>query len=565
MAGPTPLSPGDALLVYDAALMEEKQIVALADGRVGAARSVTWTPAIQAVAWTSQATHVAKTTRAFRLFGFNAPDTYSTFVPGGTTTPNQWKTVPNTFNIAASQTAYPLDARYQDLKAGAVLLVDTATSGEPIRLVTVTKVAQVTATKGLLQDTVTEVTLSRVLRSAPTVSSWAANRLDLFARGGEDTLLHAWWSDGAWHGLESLGGRITWRRPPSPGAPTDRRRRARDGPCPLAPLVQWELARLGIARGHPLLGPGHLLLERQSPRHLRAGDGPCALAPLVEWRLARLAVARRQAQLGASGGILGPERIDVFARGLDNMLWHRWFDGSWHAWHSLETKLNGTPTVCARGVGRLELFDLTEDGQLRHGWFDGTWHGWDTLGGSLTSAAGAVSWGPSGSTRSDWAPTGPCATSPGPERPGQTGRRSVSALARYDPQKRASVPGRDTGPGASPLRLRRDDLGWAGDRSDRRSRRDRGRADGPPARRSDRPTRCRRGPGPRSSGSAVWTSPITWRSTSIQPSRPRWRPNRRSCSATWPRPATASRSTTRCWVTATPRTRSSASPFARSR
>ncbi|MBO0869976.1 MAG: hypothetical protein J2P15_15560, partial [Micromonosporaceae bacterium] len=43
--------------------------------------------------------------------------------------------------------------------------------------------------------------------SGATVSSWAANRLDVFVRGADNAIWHAWW-DGSWKAWQSLGGAI---------------------------------------------------------------------------------------------------------------------------------------------------------------------------------------------------------------------------------------------------------------------------------------------------------------------------------------------------------------------
>ena len=51
--------------------------------------------------------------------------------------------------------------------------------------------------------------LGGVLTSGPGVSSWAANRLDVFVRGTDNALWHKWWNGSSWNGWESLGGVIT--------------------------------------------------------------------------------------------------------------------------------------------------------------------------------------------------------------------------------------------------------------------------------------------------------------------------------------------------------------------
>jgi N-acetylmuramoyl-L-alanine amidase-like protein/repeat uncharacterized protein DUF346 len=89
----------------------------------------------------------------------------------------------------------------------------------------------------------------------------------------------------------------------------------------------------------------------------------------------------------------GSGRIDVFARGTDNALWHKWFNGSWSSWESLGGKLTSGPDAASWGPGRLDVFARGTDNQLWHRWFDGTWHAWEPLGGVLTSDPSAVSWG----------------------------------------------------------------------------------------------------------------------------------------------------------------------------
>lgn len=91
----------------------------------------------------------------------------------------------------------------------------------------------------------------------------------------------------------------------------------------------------------------------------------------------------------------GRDRIDVFARGRDDALWHTWYDRRrWHAWHSLGGKLTSAPTVASWEEGRLDIFARGEDGTLQHMSWEGRWSAWNDLGGTLTSAPAAVSWGP---------------------------------------------------------------------------------------------------------------------------------------------------------------------------
>ena len=90
-----------------------------------------------------------------------------------------------------------------------------------------------------------------------------------------------------------------------------------------------------------------------------------------------------------------PNRIDAFVKGTDNALWHKWWAGGWSGWESLGGGLTSAPTVSSWGSNRLDVFVRGTDNALWHKWWDGSsWSGWESLGGVLTSAPAAVSWGP---------------------------------------------------------------------------------------------------------------------------------------------------------------------------
>lgn len=87
--------------------------------------------------------------------------------------------------------------------------------------------------------------------------------------------------------------------------------------------------------------------------------------------------------------------IDVFARGMDNQLWHRSFNGtSWAGWEPLGGILASGPAVASWGGGRLDVFIRGQDNQLWQQTYSGTaWSGWHTLGGIITADPAAVAWG----------------------------------------------------------------------------------------------------------------------------------------------------------------------------
>ena len=91
-----------------------------------------------------------------------------------------------------------------------------------------------------------------------------------------------------------------------------------------------------------------------------------------------------------------PNRLDVFVRGTDQSLYHKWWDGSrWSDWESLGGTLTSAPAVSSWQPNRLDVFSRGSGQTLYHKWWDGRgWNGWESLGGTLTSSPAAVSWGP---------------------------------------------------------------------------------------------------------------------------------------------------------------------------
>jgi spore germination protein YaaH len=104
------------------------------------------------------------------------------------------------------------------------------------------------------------------------------------------------------------------------------------------------------------------------------------------------------------GGVLtsGPDaassgtRSDVFVRGTDNALWHRYWDGAtWTAWESLGGILTSDPSAVSQGTNSIDVFVRGTDNAIGHrNWNATTWSAWDSLGGVASSSPDAASWGP---------------------------------------------------------------------------------------------------------------------------------------------------------------------------
>ena len=82
-------------------------------------------------------------------------------------------------------------------------------------------------------------------------------------------------------------------------------------------------------------------------------------------------------------------RLELFVRGGDNAVWHRWqtsADGAWSGWYSLGGSVTGNPEAVVNADGRLEVFATGADGGLWHNWQvtpGGNWSTWSSLGGVI--------------------------------------------------------------------------------------------------------------------------------------------------------------------------------------
>ena len=127
-----------------------------------------------------------------------------------------------------------------------------------------------------------------------------------------------------------------------------RRLLSRDGPCALSTVLAcWRrlAARMVRGRRHRHLGPGRRVTGRDAlvaagvrPRHRRRAV-PALLGRWVGRRLPRYL------HLGSVGDVPGPTRLDVFCRGTDMAIWHRyWLHGSgWGAGSASTASSSRTP------------------------------------------------------------------------------------------------------------------------------------------------------------------------------------------------------------------------------
>lgn len=192
--------------------------------------------------------------------------------------------------------------------------------------------------------------LGGVIVGDPAAASWAAGRLDAFARGADNALWHRAWNGTAWAGWESLGGVVS----ASPAA------------------VSGAANRIDV-------------FVRGSDNSLwhRTWNG-------TAWQPWEGLGGRLGA--GAAATSSSATRIDVFVVGADAGLWHRWWDGTtWQPWESLGGRLTSDPGSVSWGAGRLDVFARGADNAVWHRAWNGTsWQAWDSLGGCRAERPGCV-------------------------------------------------------------------------------------------------------------------------------------------------------------------------------
>jgi Concanavalin A-like lectin/glucanases superfamily len=82
-----------------------------------------------------------------------------------------------------------------------------------------------------------------------------------------------------------------------------------------------------------------------------------------------------------------PNKVDVVVQGTDNATWIRRYDGAaWSAWQSLGGNFNSGPGIASSNTNLLEVFARGSDNALWVKRYDGAaWGSWQSLGGILSS------------------------------------------------------------------------------------------------------------------------------------------------------------------------------------
>lgn len=171
--------------------------------------------------------------------------------------------------------------------------------------------------------------LGGVLKYSPGVSSWSANRLDVFVTGSDNALYHKWWDGSRWSDFENLGGVLT----SSPAA------------------VSWGNNRIDVF----VRGQGNRLYHKwwDGSRWNDFEDlgGNLASAPAVSSRASN--------------------RLEVFARNQSNQLITKTWNGSrWSDWQTIGGSFTLDPAAVSWSSNRTDVFAKSSKDSLLHIWRD---------------------------------------------------------------------------------------------------------------------------------------------------------------------------------------------------
>jgi hypothetical protein len=212
--------------------------------------------------------------------------------------------------------------------------------------------------------------LGGYLTSSPTVSSWGPNRLDVFAKGGDNKLWHKYWNGtgqwGPWQRLNAPAVGFYNNLSNQPAA------------------VSWGPNRIDCFYG----GADSRVYHISWNGNAWSGWANTGLATYT----------------GLAVSSWGANRLDLFATEEANEftfnLLHAYStDGqNWSNWEIAQANSRGpsdiAPSAVSWGPNRIDSFVTSDTGTVSHMYWNGArWSiGWDDLGGNIGSATAAASW-----------------------------------------------------------------------------------------------------------------------------------------------------------------------------
>jgi hypothetical protein len=250
--------------------------------------------------------------------------------------------------------------------------------------------------------------------SDPAVVEGSGGRIDVFIRGGDNSLLHRYFDGVSWHNWELLGGPIA--SSPSaiwlPSGELNVFAQGRDDRLWMISFAtgsgrwsSWNRVEpaadeflMGSAPAADLMGT---LMGTDILRIFARGkkDGR------LYFKRRTLGVEDWQKWAPLEAEIIGapgaksrkPDITDIFARSGGGILKEiSWDSDHWTDFHSLSEEdrfiPSSTPAVHTGEPEHVQVFARGNDGHLWwQAWYHGKWSGWIDLGGNLTSAPSAIS------------------------------------------------------------------------------------------------------------------------------------------------------------------------------
>ena len=208
------------------------------------------------------------------------------------------------------------------------------------------------------------------ITSDPDCVAWGANRIDCFARGEDNALWHISWRDGTLGSWESWGGGFT----SGPAAASWSSGRldvfARGEDNALwhigwsGTLGSWESWGGGITSDPDCVSTGETAIEcfaRGEDNALWRISRDGGLGSWESWGAPSGGLSSGPTAASTEPGIYGSSRLDVFARGVDNALWHiSWRSGTLGSWEPIPMTTSPTtaPTVTTTAIPPQAQFDF---------------------------------------------------------------------------------------------------------------------------------------------------------------------------------------------------------------
>jgi hypothetical protein len=389
-----PLSIGNTLLFFGLGAVEEKTVAALPKPPTG--DRLRFSPAVQQTGWWPAVTFAEQATRRLRFFGHNATDGQAWVIDLSLAAGGYWqKVVPNT-SFPPGNVWYPLDTRYDDLRAGARLLIDCGPGAVPrLAAAVVSATKDGPATVGMLTDTVTQITLRQIITGRPSPVPFLGQHA-VIMRSGEGIVLAS----------DTLS--------PAPYVPYDLPAASDVFAVSTAPnrfyvfacnAAAW-LAMTVWTQGvgfTPWTSVDGFISSNPAPIVLASGE-LLVFARGVDFALWVHGILPGFLPWAPLGGPIGSEpvpvnwgggHVDVFVRGIDRGLWVTTREaGVWSGLQPLGGILAGTPAAASTAVGRLDVVALSDAGTVIHRRFNGTeWTDWADLGGSAEDTPAIVATG----------------------------------------------------------------------------------------------------------------------------------------------------------------------------